>query len=175
MLDITSKKYRHWRIKSLVITNNDDYYADEILHYVLQQINKKLSKYPDFEVTDNYVFISLKNAYFNMLRKEETLLKNKKKYFNYQTEYSDGLDINYEDYEIKMGEDSIIQTKLECINYVYEKILDPFEQKIFYLNLIKGLSQREISKQSGLSLQVVNYRIKLIKNKIKDYYGTKRK
>jgi DNA-directed RNA polymerase specialized sigma24 family protein len=170
MFNLTQKQYRHWRIKALVITGNDEYYADEILHYVLNKINKKLLSYPDFEVTDNYIFISLKNTYFYMLGKEETLLKNKKKYFEYQTNNFDGCDINFEDIDELKINDKIKQDKLMAMNYVYDNILNVFERKLFYIHLINGMSQREISKQSGLSLSIIHYRIKQIKQKIKNYY-----
>ena len=48
--------------------------------------------------------------------------------------------------------------------------LQSYEKKLYYLHFIVGKSQREIARNIGVSIRVVNWRINKIKDKIKINY-----
>jgi len=47
------------------------------------------------------------------------------------------------------------------------------EQKLYTLHFIHGISQRQISRETGIGLSAINKRIVKIKNKIKEHYNDK--
>jgi DNA-directed RNA polymerase specialized sigma subunit len=170
VFNLSPKQYRHWRIKALVVAEGDDYFADETLHYFLNKLQKKVEGEPNFDVNDNYVFIGLRNTYLYLMGKESTKRKNSKAYFDFVTSDSDGLDVTSEEIEEELLKKQIQDDKLYAIKRVFDTILNSFEQKLYKIHFEEGLSQREMARQSGLSLAIIHYRIKIIKNKIKDYY-----
>jgi len=170
VFNLTARQYRHCRIKALVVAEGDEYFADETLHYFLNKLQKKVEAEPSFEVNDNYVFIGLRNTYLYLMGKENTKRKNSKEYFDYVTETSDGLDKTYEEVEDEIEDRKVQDNKLDAIKIVFETLLNPFEQKLYKIHFEECLSQREMARQSGLSLAIIHYRIKIIKTKIKEYY-----
>jgi len=170
VFNLTARQYRHWRIKALVVAEGDEYFADETLHYFLNKLQKKVEAEPEFEVNDNYVFIGLRNTYLYLMGKENTKRKNSKSYFDFVTSDSDGLDVTSEEIEEELLKKQVQDNKLDAIKIVFKTLLNPFEQKLYKIHFEEGLSQRQMARQSGLSLAIIHYRIKIIKNKIKDYY-----
>jgi len=168
-MKINNKNIKRWSVLSLVITEHSDYYADECLSKVLEQLRKKLEKNPEFKITDNYVFISLKNTYLNMLEREN--VQSRKKMSLNESTYFDEVNFIETDLEKLQEVDDEMQSKLEAISGAYSEVLNTFEQQLFYIHFKKGISQRQISRDTNINVMVINNKISKIKTKIKEYYA----
>ena len=154
---IGEKEYKKWSRMSMVIAEDDEYYAGEILQSAMEKIIIKMNKHPEWELTDNYVFISMKNTYLNLLDREKTRNKRNLEF-----------DFEYQEYEIDNDIDITIRTTAieECIlkmNY--------FDKHLYILHFVNNMSQRRIAKEVGLSLSIIHERVKKIKSKIKEHYN----
>ncbi len=169
-MQVSNKKIRDWKVFSEVVSNYSDYYADEIFSTVLNNLDKKLKESKDFEITDNYVFISLKNAYLNLIKKEN--VQKQKKVSLIGTTYFDEVNYIATDLTVIEEQDKEFQNKLDCIQATYDKVLNTFEQQLFYIHFTNGTSQRQIAKDTGINVMVINKKINKIKTKIKEYYAS---
>ena len=130
---INNKNYNKWRKFSLVVTDEDEYYADEILHIFLEKLMKKLEATPDFDVTDNYVFKSLKNTLLNMLKKEDRDNKKNKRY-----------DTNVDSYDHEVDADD--KLKKAAIEQVALSLEDA-DKDLFVIHFDMGKTQRHIARE----------------------------
>jgi RNA polymerase sigma factor (sigma-70 family) len=162
-MKITNKQINRYKVQAMVIANENHYYADEILSKVMQKIMKKMEATPEFVLTDNFVFISLRNAYIDMLRAEK-VQNNKKTFLIHKDEYETDIEELKEVHRVK-------DNKLNAITKTYDEVLNSFEQKLYYLHFVRALSQRQISRDTGIGLMTINNRINKIKTKIREYYA----
>lgn len=116
------------------------------------------------KLTDAYVYTSINNTLKNGKRN-----KGKNELYNYWTELNDTNLGEEEDFDNYIEKDEEIQNKLNAITNSYD-ILNPTEQKLFFIHFTKGLKIVDISKETGISQTTIFLRIKTIKQKIKDYY-----
>tara|TARA_R110000782_G_scaffold21621_1_gene57990 strand:- start:406 stop:936 length:531 start_codon:yes stop_codon:yes gene_type:complete len=171
---ITTKQYNRWLKLASVVAEGNNYYAEEILQELMVKIVLKLQSQPSFEITENYIFSSLKNRYINMMRKE--INTSKMKCF-YKDSTSNIIKINgeminnQEEYTYDIENDLTTDKKKQVMENIALK-LNYFDKQLYILHFIKGVSQRQISRESELTLAIIHERIKKIKNKIKEEYGT---
>lgn len=165
-INLTNKDYDRYRKLALVIAENDEYYADEILHTTIEKIIKA-KKMP--EITDDYIFRSLKNNYIQMMINENNRIR-KEGELSLYNDLTVTSDSQLEELKIK---DIEITEKLNLVSNMSEE-LNCFDQKLFYLHLVKGISQRQIARESGIGIITIHKRLKGIKDNIKNTYEEKR-
>lgn len=160
------KNYNKWLKFSKIITNNKS--ADDLLQdFVLIILEKKI---PNEKLTDNYVFVSLKNMFLTRIKKKKIEIEELD-----QEKENSVLIENYLSVELKeelISDDSIMQNKIDVITETVLS-LNQFERKLYQLHFIYGLSQRKIAREIGVSHLTINQRINKIKQKIKDNYDRK--
>jgi RNA polymerase sigma factor (sigma-70 family) len=143
--------YNRWLKLALVISKGNKFIAEEVLHIVLLEL---LTKFDINNVTDNYIFMALKNRYISFVKAES-----KHEGFN--------LSLDKEDDNTYVEGDHDNQLSLT------KKILhglDEADKQIFTLHFTRGFSQRKISREMGLRLYHVISRVKYIKQLIKQDY-----
>jgi RNA polymerase sigma factor (sigma-70 family) len=147
--DKTYKKYLNFA-KVIV---KDDYLAQDILQ---ESLYKLISK--NYELTDNLVFITLRNEFNDQIKREN-------KYTELPMIENEYEEINESIVKI----DNEFQNKLNVISDTYGK-LNIFEQQLLYLVAVSKLTVSEIARQTQISRNIINYRFKKIKEKIQDEY-----
>lgn len=164
-MNITQKQYNKWLALAFVVTNTPEDsgspFPEELLSDFLFKI---LEKKPDFELNDNYVFISLKNLFYNKIRNEKVKRKHFEKYSK------DYLEVNseVEDEFDYISDCRNTQEKLENLESGFYK-LNTIEKRLYYLHYIVGHTQTYIAKEIGVPFKTVNQRMNRIKNKLKQY------
>jgi len=153
---ILPQTYNRWLKLSLVIAKNNRFIAEEVLHTVLFEL---LTKFDIDNVTDNYIFMALKNRYISYLKAES-----KHGDFNLSLDKAD--DNTY----IEGDQD----TQLSMTKKVLHE-LDDADKQIFTLHFTRGFSQRKISRELGVRLYYVISRVKYIKHLILDDYEKSKK
>lgn len=150
---------KRWRRISVAIDsrNGEDLLQDFLLKVLSNGICRS-------KLTDAYVYTSINNSLKNSKRN-----KNKNELYNYWSELNDTNLGEEEDLNNHKEKDEEIQNKLNAISNSYE-ILNPTEQKLFFIHFTKGLKIVDISKETGISQTTIFLRIKTIKEKIKNYY-----
>jgi len=150
-----SKQYNKWYKLALVITKGKKLIAEEVLHTVLLEL---LLKFDIDTVTDNYIFMALKNRYISFMKAES-----KHEDFNLSLDKEDNNTYVEGDHDNQLN--------------VTKKILhdlDEADKQIFTLHFTRGFSQRKISRELGLRLYHVISRVKYIKQLIiEDYEKSK--
>lgn len=160
MYKVTKKDLKRWRTMSEVITENDTQTSDEILSRVIE----KLDFNAPIKNLDGFVFISLRNCFYNMKESERV---ERKRFKRFETKYKENNSELEDEYDVKS--DLVRQEKLELISKCYDKVFDTFEKQLYYIYFIKGLSERDIASQSGITRYTIRLKIAEIKNKIKEY------
>ena len=155
--ELIEKNYNKWYNYSKIITSNNSA-SDLLQDFVLIILEKKL---PKEKLTDNYVFISLRNMFLTRVKKTNKLP---------QVEINEDIQetLVIETNELNK-EDIVFQKKLDTISKTIIS-LNQFERKLYQLHFIYGLSQRRIAREIGVSHLTINQRINKIKQKIKDNY-----
>jgi RNA polymerase sigma factor (sigma-70 family) len=164
-MNITEQQYNKYLKYCNIITSGNNIEAQDLLQDTLIQLlnkieNKKLT--PE-QINDNLIFIIIRNLFLNNRNKEKT-----KQNINHKLE-DELIDYYYGDEDLNIQElqqeDNIIQNKLEIISKIVNK-LPSYEKKLFYLHYIKGISQRQIARETGIGTMPIWYRLQSIKNKI---------
>jgi RNA polymerase sigma factor (sigma-70 family) len=149
--------YKKWYNYAKIITNNNE--ADDLLHnLIIIFIEKDLT---EEKLSDNYVFISLRNSFLTRLKKNK---------IDYNIEVDllldNVLELTKEEVELIKQKDEDTQNKLDIISKVVGN-LNSFEKKLYQLHFVFGLSQRKIAREISVSHLTINQRINKIKSKIK--------
>lgn len=168
-MEITNNQYQRWKKLALVITK-DEYIANEVISDVTYSLIKKSNKYPDWSktgLTDSFVFISIKNAHLNWIKREDIRK-------GYETKYSsEKIEIDNVEEEInEIDRAALTREKLLHI----EKIMlqqDEYYQQIYILYFIKKMSTRKIEEMTGISHMTIWNNVNQIKKIIKDNYENK--
>ena len=164
MSNFIDKNYKKWHNYAKIITNNKE--AEDLLHnMIIVFIQKEL---PDEKMSDNYVFISLRNSFLTRTTSKKGKMIDTN--LDVSVELESVVNTNELDIEQMIQDDIIKQSKLDCISNTVIK-LNQFERKLYQLHFIYGLSQRKIAREIGVSHLTINQRINKIKQKIKQNYG----
>lgn len=110
---------------------------------IVQEMYIRLDKYikPDQKITDSFVWITLRNIYFDFLKKEPTTIELDK------TISQDTLD---EESIIAYGElNKRVRNELNNIDW--------FDKMLFELYVTSGKSMRQLAKETGISLSCIFY------------------
>ena len=178
-MQISKNKYNEWILMANVINNQyqNGYKKDFDAECVHDILIKFTAANIDLEtVTNNYVFISLRNHIIDFYRDKKELHT-----LSYDINYNDDsyddnskIEINNKMEVIDNIEDVIeneeyIKKNNEVAKIVYEK-LHEFDKKIWDHHFNKGWSQRKIGRETGINYQMINARVKSIKQKIEKEY-----
>jgi RNA polymerase sigma factor (sigma-70 family) len=159
------KNYKKWLNYAKIITSNKE--AEDLLHdMIIVFIQKEL---PDEKMSDNYVFISLRNSFLTRTTSKKNNMIDTN--LDVSIELESVINTNELDIQKMIIDDNTTQKKLDCITNTILN-LNQFERKLYQLHFIHGLSQRKIAREIGVSHLTINQRINKIKQKIKDNYGT---
>jgi RNA polymerase sigma factor (sigma-70 family) len=160
------KNYKKWLNYAKIITSNKE--AEDLLHdMIIVFIQKEL---PDEKMSDNYVFISLRNSFLTRTTSKKNNMIDTNLDISFELESNINRITGELDIEEMIQEDITKQSKIDCITNTILN-LNQFERKLYQLHFIHGLSQRKIAREIGVSHLTINQRINKIKQKIKDNYG----
>ena len=158
------KNYKKWLNFSKIITNNKE--SEDLLHNLIIVFMEK--DLPDEKMSDNYVFISLRNSFLTRVTSKKNNMIDTNLDISFELESV--INTNEWDIEQMIIDDDTTQEKLDCITNTILN-LNHFERKLYQLHFIYGLSQRKIAREISVSHLTINQRINKIKQKIKDNYG----
>lgn len=157
-MNIDDRTYKRWLNLSKVVCKDNETAQDVLQELLLNIIEKGTC---EDKLNDNYIFISLRNQWLSYLGREKRYTDEK-----LQDSEQDDMQLIYE-------ADLEAQTKLISIEQTVMCLKD-YEQKLYALHFIHGISQRKISRDTGISLKAINKRILKIKEKINIlHYGKK--
>jgi RNA polymerase sigma factor (sigma-70 family) len=159
------KNYKKWLNFSKIITNNKE--SEDLLHNLIIVFMEK--DLPDEKMSDNYVFISLRNSFLTRVTSKKNNMIDTNLDISFELESV--INTNEWDIEQMIIDDDTTQEKLDCITNTILN-LNQFERKLYQLHFIYGLSQRKIAREISVSHLTINQRINKIKEKIKNNYGT---
>lgn len=167
---ITTKELNKLNLYAKCIVNDEDYAKDLVQDFILKMLEKGKG---DQEINSGYTFKGLR-----LLFLEECYIENAQFRKRFAEEYQHFKKIEEESEtetkepsEIKL-EEIQTQTKLNTITNVYDQ-LNQFDKQLYYVHYVKGISQRQISRETGIKLGVIQYRFKMIKEKIITNYNNK--
>lgn len=170
-MNIDERTYNRWLKLSKVVCS-DNQMAEDLLHDLLVNLIEKWrcqeiaeETLPDFnkkfpDITDNYIFIALRNRFLGHLHKS-----NKSR-----DEWVDTGEVEETQNHLEVEWET--QSKLHSIENVVLS-LRSYEQKLYTLHFIHGISQRQIARETGIGLSAINKKILKIKQKIKEYHNGK--
>lgn len=153
---MSNNDYKRYKNMAVVICNGDNNMADDLLQDTLLYFMEK--NIESEKLTDNYIFMSLKNRYLN------NVTRGKKFDDNVNLNELEVFDENLEDKKI-LEDDNY--SKLMLVKNNISK-LNEFEKLLFSLVIIKNIKQSDISKKTGLSRSLLSYRYVRLKNKLRD-------
>ena len=166
---ITTKELNKLQLYAKCIVNDEDYAKDLVQDFLLKMLEKGKG---DLEVNSGYTFKGLR-----LLFLEEMYIENAQFRKRFAEEYHHFKKLEEEETEIKeeseIREEEIeIQDKLTSITNIYDS-LNTFDKQLYFVHYVKGISQRQISRETGIKLGVIQYRFKMIKEKIINDYKIK--
>ena len=167
---ITEKMYKRWLNFSYVVCSNRDIGADILQDVILGMLEKEMI---DDRITDNYMFISIKNKYLNYLKKNKKKIEDDKHLNLYENDNDIEDTTSYNDLECLLEKNILDQKKLDILTDTILS-LDCYEKKLYQLHFIWGYSQRFISRKIGVNHLTINNKINKIKIKIKENYEKRR-
>jgi DNA-directed RNA polymerase specialized sigma24 family protein len=149
--------------------SDEDYEKDLVQSFLLKMREKGKG---DLEINSGYTFKGLR-----LLFLEEMYIENAQFRKRFAEEYQHFKKIEEEESETKeeteiKKEEIEIQHKLTSVTNVYDQ-LNQFDKQLYYVHYVKGISQRQISRETGIKLGVIQYRFKMIKEKIITNYNNK--
>jgi DNA-directed RNA polymerase specialized sigma24 family protein len=149
--------------------SDEDYAKDLVQDFILKMLEKGKG---DLEINSGYTFKGLR-----LLFLEEMYIENAQFRKRFAEEYQHFKKIEEEESETKeeteiKKEEIEIQHKLTSVTNVYDQ-LNQFDKQLYYVHYVKGISQRQISRETGIKLGVIQYRFKMIKEKIIINYNNK--
>lgn len=158
---ITQKELNKLNLYASVIVKDEDYAKDLVQNFLLKQLEKGQG---DMEINSGYSFKGLK-----LLFLEDLYIANAefRKRFAGEYEYFKKMEDETDEEEL-LEKENQTQRKLKLLNKVYNT-LNSFDKKLYTIHYIKGMSQRQIARETGIKLSVIQYRFKLIKTKILQY------
>lgn len=156
-MEINNKDYKRYKRMAVVICSGDEDEAADLLQDTL--INFLEKDTAQEKLTDSFIFISLKNRFFNSKRGA----KNNIEYEDYQN-----LSIleSDEEMEARIYKEKLDEDKLNLIKRNIGK-LTYYEQQLFNLIIIRDIKQITISRGTGMSPELINTQFKKIKEKLK--------
>lgn len=157
---ITQRDWNKLKAYALAIVEDEDYACDLVQDFLIKQLEKDKG---DLEMNSGYTFKGLR-----LLFLENIYIENADFRKRFADEYRHFKQLEEEeevDEQQKVAEDKDKQNKLNTITNVFDD-LNSFDQKLFYIHYNKGISQRQISRETGIKLGTIQYRFKLIKQKI---------
>jgi DNA-directed RNA polymerase specialized sigma24 family protein len=166
---ITTKELNKLNLYAKCIVNDEDYAKDLVQNFILKMLEKGKG---DLEINSGYTFKGLR-----LLFLEEMYIENAQFRKRFAEEYQHFKKIEEEETETKeeseiKKEEQETQTKLNVITNVYDQ-LNQFDKQLYYVHYVKGISQRQISRETGIKLGVIQYRFKMIKEKIITNFNNK--
>ena len=167
MMEITQKEWNKLLVYAKIIVGGDEDEAQDLLQNFLLFMVENSSKYPD--VNNGFCFKTMKNAFLLEIQKNNRQFRKNFyiEYFNKEDELT-----TPEELEDIINLDKEKQVKLNTIAETYDE-LQTYDQQLYYLHYIKGMSQRQIAKETTIKLIQIHYRLKKIKEKIIDNFNTK--
>lgn len=159
---LTNKELNKLIAYANVIVNNKEYANDLVQDFLLKMLEKGKG---DLEINSGYAFKGLR-----LLFLEEIYIQNadfRKRFANEyihfkKIEESESIEIDEQEIEVN---DLETQNKLDATSAVYDE-LNVFDKQLYVVHYLKGVSQRQIARETGIKLGVIQYRFKLIKEKI---------
>jgi DNA-directed RNA polymerase specialized sigma24 family protein len=156
-IDEIVKDDKRWRKRALKVTKSNEVQADEILHtfyhYYIEMTNPPVINY-------TYIYQALINNYIQLKMKLDKII-----------EYDETLyaAVNIDHYDYDDTDDLYNDNLYKCVILDIEH-LDYFSKTLFKLNMIDGLSIREIQKEYGLSYSTIQQSIFTTKQILKNKY-----
>jgi len=183
ILDILSKKHQDWynMAKSFGLSDDDANEIVQEMYIRLYDYTKNIKKimYNENEVNTFYIYITLRNLYYSNFAKYGKSIKVKKIFLF--TEMDDNsikkiYNNYYEDYELHMQ--SVNKKKnLDKLHEKIEQTIDGwywYDKKLTKLYFDSGMSMRDLSKETKISLSSIfntltNAKEKIRQNTKKEY------
>lgn len=161
---LTQKQLNKLQLYAQCIVNDEDYAKDLVQDFLLKMLEKGKG---DQEINSGYTFKGLR-----LLFLEEIYIENAAFRKRFTEEYKHFKKIEEDEEENEEIEIKEIETqaKLNIITNVYDT-LNQFDKQLYYVHYIKGISQRQISRETQIKLGVIQYRFKMIKEKIINNYN----
>lgn len=172
-MKLTEIQYKKWLNLSNVICSNEQMAQDilqDLLLYLLE------SDAQDEKLNDSYIFISLKNRFLKHINKEKkysgdiSIINQEQDELVSESKEIDlsGMDEYIDHQEIA----NTHQNKLKSIGDIVLSLRE-YEQGLYKLHFLYHVSQRKISRETGITLRSINNSINKIKIKIVDHHSKK--
>jgi len=164
-MEMDNKRYKKLLLYAGTIVDDEDDAKDLLQEFLLVMLEK------DIEFNYVYALTTMKNMFLQKLQKDNRLFR--KIFPEEYTHLNQNESITTEeDIEEIKEHDELLQTKIDSVGEVYNH-LNVFDKQLYYLHYVKGLSQREIARQSQINFPTINYRFVGIKEKILQHHKNK--
>lgn len=157
---MTQKDWNKLKAYAIAIVNDEDYANDLVQDFLIKMLENGKG---DLNINSGYTFKGLR-----LLFLEEIYIKNadfRKRFSDEYKHFKQMEEDAEEDETIILQKDKQTQLKIDAATQVYDQ-LNVFDKQLYVVHYIKGISQRQISRETGIKLGTVQYRFKLIKQKI---------
>lgn len=184
VLNLLAKSHKEWVYiaRSFGISKTD---AEEIVQQMYIDLAESVEDvtkimYNETEVNKYYVYVSLKNLYY--LNWHIQGKKSKKVVTKPATCYSDKFDSQDEFFEFVLGEDETMSTEMlqikdDALNKIHQAIRNEvdswhnYNKRVFKIVHDQGVSQRELARETTISLSSIHNTVKNGREKLKEKFG----
>lgn len=172
-MTLTESQYKKWLNLSRAVCSNEQMAQDILQDLLLALLESNIQS---DKLNDNYIFISLKNRFLKHIHKEKKwgdnailLDVNKEQSI---TNSENHLVVDANDIMDHQGIADVHLDKLRSIEDIVLGLRE-YEQNLYKLHFLYNISQRRISRETGITMRSINNTIKKIVNKITEHHGKK--
>jgi RNA polymerase sigma factor (sigma-70 family) len=153
------------------IINGDEDEAKDLVQNFLLFLLENETKYPKDSVNNSWCFKTMKSIFLLEIQRNNRQFR--KNFFEDYFHINKNNELTTIDELSEMKEEDLEkQDKLNTISETYDQ-LPTYDKQLYYLHFVKGMSQRKIASETDIKLIQIHYRVKKIKDKIKDNFNNK--
>lgn len=176
ILEVLSKKQKDWfnMAKSFGLTNDEANEIVQEMYIRIYEYTKDIKKimYNETEVNTFYIYITLRNLYYSNFAKYGKSIKTKKIYLFTEMDenrFKKLVNTYYEDYDL-YNRNINKKIKLDKLYNKIEETIDSwywYDKKLTKLYFNSGMSMRDLSKETKISLSSIFNTLTNAKEKIR--------
>lgn len=169
-MTLTQKEWNKLYAYARIINGDEDEAKDLVQNFLLFLLENE-HKYPKDSINNSWCFKTMKNIFLLEIQKNNRQFR--KNFFEDYFHFNQQNELTTLDELAEIKEEDLEkQEKLNTISETYDE-LKTYDKQLYFLHFVKGMSQRRIAKETDIQLIQIHYRVKKIKDKIKDNFNNK--
>lgn len=169
-MTLTQKEWNKLYTYAKIINTDEDEAKDLVQNFLLFLLENE-AKYPKDSVNNSWMFKTMKSIFLLEIQRNNRNFR--KNFFEDYFHLNENNQLTTIEEITEMKEEDLEkQDKLNTISETYDQ-LQTYDKQLYFLHFVKGMSQRKIAKETDIKLIQIHYRVKKIKEKIKENFKNK--